>query len=107
MKFIGRDDALSVSEIGQLTVAEANAFRSAVEAALRPELRRVDLDLSQTERLDCAGLGMLLALRQSLLQRLPPATLSLLHLTLSVQRLLQLTRTDELFASPRAEPAQA
>jgi anti-anti-sigma factor len=105
MKVTCREDTLSVSEIEQLTAGETNAFRSAVGAALGPELRHVEIDLSHTERLDCAGLGALLALRETLLHRQPQTTFALLHPSLPVQRLLQLTRTDELFALPHPEPA--
>lgn len=103
MTILLQGDRLYVPELAQLTATEARSFRAAVLAALSPEVRHLELDLSQTRQFDCAGLGALLALRKSLLRLSPPASLSLRNPSPQVLRLLQLTRTDQLLSCPRSE----
>jgi anti-sigma B factor antagonist len=103
MKIDRQNDTLRVSEVSQLDASNALAFRAAVAAALAPGIRNLEIDLAQAECVDCGGLGALVALRKSLLQNHPEATLSLVHLAPPVQRLLQLTRMDRLFTTPSVE----
>ncbi len=104
MKIVRQEQTLTVSELEQLTGANALSLRSAVTAALGPDVRHIALDLSQTELFDCGGLGVLVALRKSLRQDHADATVSLVNPTLPVRRLLQLTRADRLFSLAVSEP---
>lgn len=85
----------------------APAVRAAIEARLGPAVRQVEIELSRTEEIDSAGLGALIALRKSLSQHHAQATLALREPSPSVQRLLQLTQADRLFALPGSEYAHA
>jgi anti-anti-sigma factor len=100
MKIVCQEDTLRVTEVEQLTAAEALSFREAILAVLGPEIRHVEIELSHTERFDCGGLGALIALRKRLGHHQGGATLSLRNPARAVQRLLQITRTELLFASP-------
>jgi anti-anti-sigma factor len=97
MKIIQNDGTVKVNEIEQLAAANAALFESSVRAALPNCPRRIDIDLSQTDFVDCGGVGALVAVRKCARQRNAQATVHLLNPGVSARCLLKLTRMDFLF----------
>ncbi len=98
MRIVQEQDTLKVTDIELLDSAHAPDFKSAVEAALASRIRLLDVDLSHTSCLDCAGLGALLALRKHAQANNSNALLRLRNPPQSAQRLLRLTHADEMFS---------
>ncbi len=98
MRIIQEQDTLKVSDIELLDSAHVPGFKSAVEAALPSRVRLVDVDLSHTSCLDCAGVGALVALRKQAQANNASVLLRLRNPPRSAQRLLRLTHADEMFS---------
>ena len=100
---------LAVQGYPELTAATCKAFRTEVCAALKGQTE-VEIDLSATTVIDCAGLGALLAIRNAI--RGQGGVVRLLNPTAQVQQLLKLTRAAQMFeigavaqpAAPEAAP---
>jgi anti-anti-sigma factor len=86
-----------VSGISDLDVLTSQAFRSELGAALPANVRQIDIDLSET-RMDCGGVGALVALRNSAREQNAGVAIRLLNPTARVQRLFNLICMDRLFA---------
>jgi anti-anti-sigma factor len=97
MKIVQRGATVNVTEVHELAAGNACHFKAAVRAALSSRPNQIDIDLSQTKFLDCKGIGALIALRKTALQRNARATVRLLRPALSASFLLRLTRLDSLF----------
>jgi len=97
MKILQQGETVNVSDVQQLAAGNAADFQSLIRAAMPRRPNRIDIDLSQTEFLDCNGVGALIALLKSARQRNAQVIVRLLGPTLSTQRLLRLTRLDSLF----------
>ena len=96
MKILRDGETLSGSGISELDAANSEAFSSQLSAALPANVRQIDIDLSRT-RMDCGGVGALVALRNFLCKNHTHIAIRLLNPTLAVQRLLAITRMDRLF----------
>jgi len=96
MKIFRDGETLNVSEIAELDAATCRSFGSRLKAALPANVRRIDIDLSKT-RVDCGGLGALVALRNCVRERNDNVAIHLLNPTFAVQQLVTLTRLDRLF----------
>jgi len=96
MKILRDGETLNVSQIADLDAANCGSFSARLQAALPPNVQRIDIDLSRT-RMDCGGVGALVALRNSARQQNNKVAIRLLNPTLAVQRLFTLTRMDRLF----------
>jgi len=95
---IERDqDTLRITGVTRLSGADAKAFRNELQAALRPGLRTIAIDLSETRFLDSSGLGALVALRQTANRTNGAITVRLLNPTRPVEQLVRLTRLDRVF----------
>jgi anti-anti-sigma factor len=93
---ISRDgETLSVSQIGQLDAASCRSFRSRLQQLL-PTVQRIDIDLSRT-RVDCGGVGALIALRNCARRQNQTVAIRLLNPTAVVRRLFTLTQMDRVF----------
>lgn len=95
------DFAFRIGVYPNLTADNAVQFREQACAALEGQTS-VDLDLSQTTAMDCAGVGALNAVRN-----LTPArrgVVRLLHPTPAVQRLLNILQATERFDIVDAPP---
>ena len=78
----------------EMTATNCSRFRKAACAAWNGH-RDVEIDLSETTLIDCAGLGALIAVRNLTHERRGVARL--MNPTSSVQQMLDLTRTGLLF----------
>jgi anti-anti-sigma factor len=87
-------EVLSVVGCAELTAANSNRFRKEVCAALNGHTV-VEIDLSRTTTMDCAGLGALIALRN--LARRRNGVVRLMNPTSRLTQLLDLMRAGEIF----------
>ncbi|RSN94626.1 antitermination regulator [Streptomyces sp. WAC 05379] len=94
-------DRVSVEVRGELDLDTSERLRGALREALRRSVRGVDLDLKGVTFCDCAALNILLALRLRALRQGKTVVISASGAV--VDRLLDLTRTRELFAGPGAD----
>ncbi len=79
----------------RVTFADGSDFRKQLMAVLEEGARHLTIDLSQTEYMDSAGLGMLLvALKECQSHSI---SLVLYRPMGDVRKLLELTRSDERF----------
>ena len=97
MKIVQQGETVNVSDLQELAAANATHFRSAIRAAMPSRPNRIDIDLSQTEFLDCNGVGALIALRKCARQRNAEVIVRLLSPKVATRRLLRLTGLDSLF----------
>jgi anti-anti-sigma factor len=88
------DGVLRVMGAAELTAANGERFRKQVRAALNGHTS-VEIDLSQTTSIDCAGLGALIAIRNQ--TRLRNGVVRLVNPTTAVQQLLDLMRAEQIF----------
>jgi anti-anti-sigma factor len=95
-------EALRVEGLTELTAANCKLFRKQVCAALNGHTI-VEIDLSQTMSLDCAGLGALIAVRN--LARPRNCIVRLVNPTSPVQQLLDLVRAGRIFEIVHTRPA--
>jgi anti-anti-sigma factor len=85
---------LKVTGYEEMTAANCNQFGKAARAAWDGQTD-IEIDLSETTFIDCAGLGALIAVRNLTLEHNGVARL--VNPTASVQQMLDLTRTGQLF----------
>ncbi len=86
----------------EMTAANSNLFRKTACAAWLGHTN-VEIDLSETTFIDCAGLGALIAVRN--LTRARNGIARLMNPTSSVQQMLDFTRTGQLFEIVNAPAA--
>jgi len=94
MEITVRGEVLMVEGFAELTAANCKLFRKQVCAALNGHTV-VEIDLSRTALVDCAGLGALVVIRN--LTRDRKGAVRLLNPTPPVQQLLDLVRAGEIF----------
>jgi anti-anti-sigma factor len=87
------ENVLTVAGFEELTASNCKLFRKRVCAALNGHTV-VEIDLSQTTFMDCAGLGALIALCN--LGRGPKLRVRLVNPTSQVQQLLHLMRAGQV-----------
>jgi anti-anti-sigma factor len=87
-------EVLTVVAFAELTAANGNLFRKKVCAALNGHTV-VEIDLSQTTCMDCAGLGALITVRN--LTRGRNGVMRLVNPTSPVQQFLELVRAGRIF----------
>jgi anti-anti-sigma factor len=88
------DGVLSVMGVAELTAAHGSRFREQVRAALIAHTV-IEIDLSRTTSMDCAGLGALIAIRNLTSER--KGVVRLVNPTSGVRQLLDLMRAGEIF----------
>jgi anti-anti-sigma factor len=96
---------LSVTGLRELNFANAHSFRAALISALSPDLKTIEIDLSQTANVDGAGLGALVALFETANQHQngDGVAFRLRNPTATVQQMLELARLHHLFEiAPRS-----
>lgn len=96
MKLERNGPRLDVSELPELSVMNADAFRDQVQAALPPRVETLEIDLSQTRYVDSSGLGALFALYQ-VAGGQDGVMLRLINPHPPVRQLLELTQLHQLF----------
>jgi anti-sigma B factor antagonist len=94
-----QNGTLTVSDLRELNAANARLFSKEICAALLPELRQVEIDLSQVGFVDGNGIGALASLYTAARRQCRQETLSLrlLRPQPPVQQLLELTRMHHIF----------
>ena len=100
MEIQRQNGTLSVNGLRELSAANARAFRKKVGAALVPELKHIEIDLSQMVSVDSSGLGALLSLYRKandMNHRNGGVGVRLLNPQPSVQQVFELTRMHHLF----------
>jgi anti-sigma B factor antagonist len=95
MKIEANNDRLLVSDIAELTAANAASSKDEIKAALKDEHKQVDLDLSTTGFVDSSGLGVLISLHKAMSAR--DGKLRIINPADSIQQILELTRLHRLF----------
>jgi len=95
MKMQINGETLSISGLKELGVANSDEVRHQARAALTPEQKNIDVDLSEMSHLDSCGLGTLISLRKTTSSR--KGTMRLLNPKPGVQQLLELTRMHHVF----------
>lgn len=107
MKFVVHGDTLNVSEIRELATATATSFQCELTAALSADVRRIDLDLSQTVFVDCGGLGALVAIRKKASNGHGSATIRLLNPPKPLQQMVNLMKMESVFPIETSETSGA
>ena len=94
-----QNGTLSVTGLRELNAANAQAFRSALARALSQDLKAIEIDLSQTQAVDGAGLGALVALYETAKEhrKREGFAIRLANPTPSVQQMIELARLHHLF----------
>jgi len=94
-----QNGTLSVTGLRELSAANANAFRFALARAMSHDLRAIEIDLSQTQSVDGAGLGALVALYETAKEnrKRDGFAIRLANPTPTVQQMIELTRLHHLF----------
>ena len=90
---------LSVTGLRELNAANAQAFRSSLARALSQDLKAIEIDLSQTQAVDGAGLGALVALYETAKEhrKREGFAIRLTNPTPTVQQMIELARLHHLF----------
>ena len=88
------EKVLRVRGLRKMTAANSKLFRKTVCAAL-DEQTEIEIDLSRTTSVDCAGLGALVAVRNRICGR--NGIVRLMNPSPSVQQLLNLMRAGQAF----------
>jgi anti-anti-sigma factor len=90
---------LSVTGLRELNSGNAHLFRSTVAPALSEDLQAVEIDLSQTQTVDGAGLGALVALYETAQEQRKREgfAIRLTNPTPTVQQMIELARLHHLF----------
>jgi anti-anti-sigma factor len=88
-------EVVRVVGFAELTVANSHRFRKKVCAALNGHTA-VEIDLSQTTFMDCAGLGALIAVC-NLIRGQKRVVVRLVNPTSPVQQVLDLVRAGQIF----------
>ena len=100
---------MSVRGVRELSALNARMFRNTVCARLAPELKSIEIDLSQTGLVDSCGLGALVSLHKAANDqaRGGGVVIRLVHPRPPVQQVFELTRMHHLFeiVLPNGGPA--
>jgi anti-sigma B factor antagonist len=101
------DDIMRVTELPELCERQAAAFQAELSAALPACPEIIEVDLGQTARVDCSGLGALVVALDQAQQRNREATLRVVDPSPPVRQLIELTRLHRVFSIvERAVPAE-
>jgi len=84
------DQVLRVNDVTELNATTAPQLRDQVRAALKPEFKTVELDLSDTKFVDSSGLGALIAIQKTMNSR--EGSVLIVNPTPTVVQILELTR---------------
>jgi len=95
------NDVLTVGEFTELTAANNELFRKQICTALNGQTT-IEIDLSRTTFMDCAGLGALIALRKFAHGR--NGVMRLVNPTPIVQQLFDVVRAGRMFEFVNTRP---
>ena len=97
MQIHHQNAAVKISGFSELTAANAQSFRTLFRTILREGVKTVEIDFSETERIDSCGLGALVSLFKQAQQSTDEVTIRLLNPAPPVQQVFELTRMHHLF----------
>ena len=97
MKITLNGDTLTASDINELGTATANSFRAELSNALPAGVKRIDIDLSRTDFVDCGGIGALISLRKNTGGPNGAIRVRVLNMPRAVQRMINLMKLDQMF----------
>ncbi len=100
MKFSHHGRRLRVSDVPELTAANAGTFEAAVCAEFPRDLGELYIDLGGARWLDCGGIGALISIRNCARNQNGNTTVHLANAGPAAWRALRLTGASELFALP-------
>lgn len=109
MEINRQNKTLSVTGLRELNSANAHSFHSSVATALSLDLQTIEIDLSQTQTVDGAGLGALVALFETANQQRKQdgVAIRLSNPRPSVQQIIELARLHHLFeVTPPSNPPE-
>ena len=95
MNIQSNNTTLNISEVQELTAANAISTKSTIKEALSPDHTQIDIDLSTASFVDSSGLGVLISLHKEMASR--NGLLRILNPTASIDQILELTRLHRLF----------
>ncbi len=95
MNIQSNNTTLNISEVQELTAANAISAKSTIKEALSPDHTQIDIDLSTASFVDSSGLGVLISLHKEMASR--NGLLRILNPTASIDQILELTRLHRLF----------
>ena len=95
MKIQSQGSVLTVTGITELNATNASSFRDQIRAEMVEGRNNIDIDLSQVQFVDSAGLGALVALRKTAAER--SGKVRMLKPAAHVQQVLELTRLHRVF----------
>ena len=94
-----QNGTLSVTGLRELNAANAHSFRFAVARALSHDLQAIEIDLSQMQAVDGAGLGALVSLYETAMEhrKREGFAIRLTNPTPTVQQMIELARLHHMF----------
>jgi anti-anti-sigma factor len=90
-------ETLAVSGINTLNAANSQTFRRVLCGSLPAEVKTIKLDLSETQSIDCRGLGALVALQKCAARKNRKVAINVVNPSPRIQRLFELTHMDRFF----------
>ena len=99
METLRHNGTLRIGGIADLNREASRALRGEISTMITPDVTAIDIDLSQTVAVDSAGLGGLLALRQTAheIHRTEKFPIRLLNPQPTVLQIFELTRMPHFF----------
>lgn len=97
MNISQQNGTLSVTGLRELNSGNARLFHATVAKGLSQDLRAIEIDLSQTQTVDGAGLGALVSLYETANEHRNGLAMRLTNPTPTVQQMIELTRLHHLF----------
>lgn len=96
-----------VTELSEIDESRASALHDGVCAALPSSVRTIEIDLSTLRSLDSGGVGVLVAMYDTVSRRRAPVIWRLLNPAPHVRQLLELMRLHRIFEISPARGQEA
>jgi anti-sigma B factor antagonist len=103
MKIHDNGEVLTVSNIKELAAGNSDSFREEVRAALPPQIKAIDIDLSDTDFVDSCGLGALISVYKLVNNSSGSIPVRLMNPAPSIQQIFELTRLHKIFEIVKTE----
>jgi anti-anti-sigma factor len=107
MKIQTESDTVRVTDLSEIDEARAGAIHDGICAALPSAVRAIEIDLSKVRALDSSGVGVLVAMYDTVSRRRAPVIWRLLNPAPHVRQLLELMRLHRIFEITPARGQEA
>ena len=107
MKIQTDSDTVRVTELNEIDESRAGAIHDGVCAALPSAVRTIEIDLSNVRTMDSSGVGVLVAMYDTVSRRRAPVIWRLLNPAPHVRQLLELMRLHRIFEISPARGQEA